>query len=249
MKLCQFAERHPYWFVAVMELVVVFVYLLAGTFAYFLNLSSLGLYGIAQVGLTIAAAVFLVAMGWWRVVGFRRPHDWSDLRYFIVPFVPLVFNLIPGVEVTSMSRLGVVFAITLMVGFVEEVFFRGLMLNALKARGFWRAAVTTALLFGLTHAINVLAGKSMVDAAAQIFYATAIGFAYAALVLKKGVIWPLVIAHFMINFASFMQRPGFSFPSGWNVAITLGIGIVFMAYGLFVMLRVPEVPRGEAALP
>ncbi len=240
MKLRQFAERHPYWFVAVMELVVVLVYLLAGTVAYFLHLSSLGLYGIAQVGLTVAAIALLVGMGWWRVVGFRRPHDWSDLRYFIIPLLPLVMNLIPGVEVTSLSHLGVALAITLMVGFVEEVFFRGLMLNALKARGLWRAAVITALLFGLTHAMNVLAGKSAVDAAAQIFYAAAIGFSYAALVLKKGVIWPLVITHFMINFAGFMQRPGFSFPPGWNVAITLGIGIVFTAYGVFVMVRVPE---------
>ncbi|MBN2406041.1 MAG: CPBP family intramembrane metalloprotease [Coriobacteriia bacterium] len=102
-------------------------------------------------------------------------------------------------------------------------------------------------LFGLTHAMNVLAGKSALAAVALIFYATAIGFAFAALVLKKGVIWPLVIAHFLIDFAGFMQRPGFSFPPGWNEAITLGIGIVFTAYGLFVMLRVSEAPCGEAA--
>jgi membrane protease YdiL (CAAX protease family) len=247
--LRQFAERHPYWFVAVMELIVVFVYLLAGTVAHFLRLSNLGLYGIAQVGLTIAAASILVAMGWWWVVGFRRPHDWSDLRYFIVPFLPLVINLIPGVEVTSLRHLGVVLAITLMVGFVEEVFFRGLMLNALKARGLWRAAVITALLFGLTHAMNVLAGKSVSDDIAQIFYATAIGFAFAALALKKDILWPLVIAHFLTDFANLIQRPGFTYPPGWTLAITLGIGIVFTAYGVFVMLRVSEAPRGEAALP
>ena len=244
----QFAERHPYWFVAVMEFVVVLVYLLAGTVAHFLHLSSLGLYGIAQVSLTIAAASLLAAMGWWRVVGFRRPAERGDLRYFVVPFLPLAINLIPGVEVTSLSHLGVVLAVTLMVGFVEEVFFRGLMLNALRARGAWRAAVITALLFGLTHAMNLLADKSALDAAAQIFYATSIGFSFAALVLKKGVIWPLVIAHFLIDFAGLMQRPGFSFPPGWNVAITLGISIVFTAYGLFVMMRVPETTHGEAAV-
>jgi membrane protease YdiL (CAAX protease family) len=249
LKLRQFAERHPYWFVALMELLVVFLYLVAGTVAHFAHASNLGLYGIAQVGLTIAAASLLAAMGWWRVVGFRRPVQWGDLRYFVLPFLPLAINLIPGVEVTSLGHLGVVLAITLMVGFVEEVFFRGLMLNALKARGSWRAAVITALLFGLTHAMNMLAGKSALDAAAQIFYATAIGFAFAALVLKKGIIWPLVIAHFLIDFANFMQRPGFSFSPGWNVAITLGIGIVFTAYGLFVMLRVPETPRRDAVLP
>ena len=38
----------------------------------------------------------------------------------------------------------------LMVGFVEEAIFRGLMLQALKARGLWQAAVVTALLFWLS---------------------------------------------------------------------------------------------------
>jgi uncharacterized protein len=244
LTLRQFAERHPYWFVAVMELLVVLLYLVAGTVAHFAHLSNLGLYGIAQVGLTIVAGSFLAAMGWWRVVGFRQPQDWSDLRYFIVPLLPLVINLIPGVELTSLRHLGVVLAITLMVGFVEEVFFRGLMLNALKARGLWRAAVITALLFGLTHALNVLAGKSLFDDIAQVFYATAIGFAFAALVLKKGILWPLVIAHFLTDFANLIQRPGFSYPPGWTVAITLGIGVIFTAYGVFVMLRVPETARG-----
>ena len=62
------------------------------------------------------------------------------------------------------------------------------MLNALKASGAWKAAIITSLLFGLTHALNVLTGKSVIEDAAQIFYAVAIGFAYAALVLKKGIL-------------------------------------------------------------
>lgn len=38
MKHSLFAERHPYRFVIILESVVIFVYLLAGTTAYFLNL-------------------------------------------------------------------------------------------------------------------------------------------------------------------------------------------------------------------
>ena len=224
-----------------------FVYLAAGTVAHFAHLSNLGLYGVAQVGLIIVVSVLLTAMGWWRAVGFRRPDDWADLRYFAVPLVPLVINLIPGVAVTTLRHLALVLAIALMVGFVEEAFFRGLMLNSLRAKGLWRAVIVTSLLFGLTHAMNMLAGRSAIDAASQIFYATAIGFAYAALVVKRGIIWPLVLAHSLIDFTNFIQRPGFAFSPGWALAITVGVGFVFTAYGLFVMLRVPQPPCGGTA--
>ena len=37
MKITRFAEHHPYWFVAILEIVVIVVYLTAGTIAHFLN--------------------------------------------------------------------------------------------------------------------------------------------------------------------------------------------------------------------
>lgn len=247
MKLRRFADHHPYWFVTILEIVVVFVYILAGTIAQLAQLSGLWLYGLAQVGLTLIAAVLLTAMGWWRKVGYRPAYARRDLIYFLVPFLPIAINLIPGVEVVSLSQLSAAFAVTLMVGFVEESFFRGLMLQPLKTHGLWRAAIVTSLLFGLTHGMNLLAEESAVDAAQQLFYATAIGFAFAALALKLGIVWPLVLAHFLIDFAGMMQRPGFTFSPGWSLTITLGTTLVFIVYGLFVMLRVAERPVDGAA--
>jgi hypothetical protein len=239
MNRTRFADRHPIWFVALMEAGVILVYLLAGTIAHVLQLPNLALYGLANLALTIIAALLLTIMGWWRAVGMRPPARKSDLYYFIVPFLPMFINLIPGLEVSSPLLLAEIFATTLMVGFVEEMFFRGLMLNALKSHGFWKAALITALLFGLTHAMNVLAGKSFVEDAAQVFYAVAIGFAFAALVLKKGIIWPLILAHFLIDFANFLQKPGFSYPPSVSLLIVLGIAIVFSGYGVFVLLQKP----------
>jgi membrane protease YdiL (CAAX protease family) len=240
-----FAERHPYWFVAILEIVVIVVYFIAGTIAHFLKLSNLGLYGLANLGLTVIVAVLLTGMGWWKAVGFRSPARRGDLVYFLVPFIPMFINFIPGVEVTSLRYLMEVFAITLMVGFAEEGIFRGLMLNALKLQGLWKAAIITALLFGLTHALNALTGKSLAENLAQICYALAIGFAFAALVLRTGILWPLVLAHFLIDFVNFLQKPGFTYPAPWNVLITVSIAVVFTAYGVFVMLpknRVKVVP-------
>ena len=246
MKTTRFAERHPYWFTAILEIVVIVVYLLAGTIAHFLNLSSLGLYGLANFGLTIIVAVLVTAMGWWKTIGFRSPDRRSDLLYFLVPFIPMFINFIPGVEVRSFRYLLEVFVLTLMVGFVEEGIFRGLMLNALKARGLWKAAIITALLFGLTHALNVLAGKSLAEQVAQIFYAVAIGFAFAALVLRTGILWPLVLAHWLIDFVNFIQRPGFMYPAPWDVLIVIGITVIFTVYGVFMMPKKKQVKETQA---
>jgi membrane protease YdiL (CAAX protease family) len=237
MKRNRFAEHHPYWFVAVLEIVVIVVYLAAGTIAHFLNLSNLGLYGLANLGLTIIVAVLLTLMGWWKAIGFRSPDRRGDLLYFLVPFIPMFTNFIPGLEVTSLRYLTEALAITLMVAFAEETIFRGLMLNALKPHGLWKAAIITALLFGITHALNVLAGRSVVEDVTQICYAVAIGFAYAALVLQKGILWPLVLAHWLINFSNYIQRPGFTYPAPWNVLIAVIITVVFTAYGVIVMLQ------------
>ena len=232
-----FAQRHPYWFVALLEVVTIAVYLLVGTVAYFTQLSNEWLYGSASLLLSIIAAVLLTRMGWWKIVGFRSPNQPRDLWYFVLPLLPAVINLIIGLEVSSLVRLAEFFVITLLIGFAEETIFRGLMLNTLKAHGVWRAAIITALLFGLSHALNGLAGKSMAETAAQIFYAVAFGFAFAALVLKKGILWPLVIVHFLIDFASFLQRPDFTLATEWNILLVVALAVIFTVYGVFVMLQ------------
>ncbi len=236
-----FAQRHPYWFVALLEVVTIAVYLLVGTVAYFTELSNNWIYGSASLILSLVAALILTKMGWWKAVGFRWPNRPRDLWYFALPLLPAVITLMVGVEVTSLVLLAEFFVITLLIGFAEEAIFRGLMLNALKAHGFWRAAIITALLFGLSHALNGLAGKSMAETGAQIFYAVAFGFAFAALVLKKGILWPLVIVHFLIDFVSFLQRPGFIIAPAWNVLLVVGLAVIFTAYGAFVMWQKPHV--------
>ncbi|MFN2220470.1 MAG: lysostaphin resistance A-like protein [Anaerolineae bacterium] len=246
MKRAPFARRHPYWFVIILEIVVILVYLLAGTAAHFLGLSNLGLYGLANLALTAVIVVVLTAMRWWWAIGYRAPDRSSDLLYYLAPFIPMFINLIPGVQIAGLGSFAEILAITFMVGFVEEGIFRGLMLYALKPSSPWKAAVITALLFGLTHALNVLAGKSVLENVLQIVYAVAIGFAYAALVLRKGILWPLVLAHFAIDLVSFIQRPGFTFSTFWTVTIAASLAVVFTVYGLFVMLQRSETGGGEA---
>lgn len=235
VRLTRFAELHPYGFVAILEAVVVLVYLLVGTIAYFLRLSNMVLYGLANLVLTLIVIALLTRLGWWKTVGFKPLHRRGDLFYFLILLVPMVLNFIPGVQIESIVYVTGVLVITLMVGFAEETIFRGLMLQALKPLGHWRAAIITALLFGLTHAMNAMTGKSALDSMMQIGYAAAIGFAYAALALKKDGLWLLILAHFLTDFVFFIQKPGFSLPPFWQSFLVISLTVVFTVYGIFVM--------------
>ncbi|HMR99068.1 MAG TPA: CPBP family intramembrane metalloprotease [Anaerolineales bacterium] len=235
MKLAQFIERRPYRFLAIMEAVVMIVYLLAGTCAYLLGLSNMTLYGLANVGLTLVVIVLLTKLKWWETVGFKPLQRRGDLLYFLIPLIPAILNLIPGMQIESFAQVSAVFAVTLAVAFAEETVFRGLMLQAIKPFGHWRAAIVTALLFGLTHAMNALTGKDLLESAMQIGYATAIGFAYAALALKKDALWLLILSHFLTDFIFFLQKPGFVMPPFWQSLIVITMTITFTAYGIFMM--------------
>jgi membrane protease YdiL (CAAX protease family) len=235
MKLAQFIERHPYRFVAIMEAVVVIAYLLTGTVAYFLGLSNMALYGLANLGLTLIVIVLLTRLRWWKTVGFASVTAARRPALFPPPSHPCDSQFNSRREDRKFCPSIAVFAVTLAVAFAEETIFRGLMLQAIKPLGYWRAAVITALLFGLTHAMNALTGKNMLESAMQIGYATAIGFAYAALALKKDALWLLILTHFLTDFAFFIQKPGFALSSFWQSFIVISLTITFTAYGIFIM--------------
>ena len=71
---------------------------------------------------------------------------------------------------------------------IEEILFRGVMLNKLRTYGDKIAIITTALLFGLFH-----------ENFSQFFYAVGLGVVFAYVTLKTGTIKYSIGLHIMIN--------------------------------------------------
>ncbi len=235
MKRPPFAERHPLGFVALLELAVIVVYLLVGTFAHFASLPDDGVDAVANIALSVLAAALLSALGWWRVVGFKRAARPRDLLWFLPLLLPVGLNLSVGTAFGGLLLTSELLVIALLIGFVEETIYRGLMLNALKVRGPWTAAIVTSVLFGLSHSLNLLSGKSGAEILVQVPYALAIGFGFAAVVLKTGLIWPLIGVHTLIDFSSFLGNA--ELPPVWSAVAGIGVTFVFGSYGLYLMLN------------
>lgn len=78
--------------------------------------------------------------------------------------------------------------------FVEELLFRGLILENLLPCGKTVAIFGSALLFGLMH-----------QNAEQLLYATGAGVVFGWIYVRTRSIWPCILAHFINNFQSVIQ--------------------------------------------
>ena len=250
-----FATKHPYRFTALLMAAIVLVYLAAGTAAALLKLpasNTSGVFLLANLALAILGAALLTGLRWWRVVGFRAPAEPRDLLLYWLPCALVLVNLASGVALgfaqLGVGRVAYFVAMTGLLGFVEEVFFRGLILRALAPHGLWRAALVSAVLFGVAHALNALSGANPFAIALQIGYALAIGFGFAAVTLRTGILWPLVLIHALIDFASFLVSDGASAgsPTTTDMAFTALTIVAFMGYGIVMMRAGKPLSRAGA---
>jgi CAAX protease family protein len=233
------SERHPYEFVALLALLVLAVNGGLG------SLSALLPYPV----LAICAIWLITKKRWWRVIGFTYPRGNARSLLLFVPvfLVPIWWPFIAPLtgyghlKITSAVALDG--ALMLLVGFVEEVYFRGLMLEPLRPKGVWQAAIITSVLFGVLHGLNGIYGASGIYTALQVGYAIGIGLTFAALVLVTRLIWPVVLAHALINFSATLNSAVSLTSTTVRAAdywLTAGLVLFGAAYAAFLLRRYPQ---------
>lgn len=111
---------------------------------------------------------------------------------------------------------------------IEEMMFRGVMLNKLRRYGDKVAIITTAILFGLFHA-NF----------SQFFYAVALGIVFAYVTLKTGTIKYSIILHIIVNMMGSVILPAV-IGDGSNIVAVGCVGLALLAIvivGLVLLIK------------
>ena len=107
---------------------------------------------------------------------------------------------------------------TLLVGFNEEIVFRGLMVVGLRGRhGEALVCLYSSLAFGLLHGANFFLGQGLSDTLVQVVYAFFMGVVLYIVRRATGTILACMALHALWDFSSLI-RPG-SLESG-NIALT-----------------------------
>ena len=175
---------------------------LRGTFG---DASPWPLLGLAV--LTAVIALFIAKNGLAKKYGLSAwPSDQKRYLWFIPMWILTTGNLWGGVH-ANYSGMGLVCGILSMalVGYLEEVIFRGFLFRAMLKDGNTKTAViVTAATFGIGHIVNLLTGQSSLETLVQIPFAIAWGFIFTFVAWKSGSLLPCIVSHSLIDiFANF----------------------------------------------
>lgn len=185
---------------------------LSNTFGYELDSDDLTtnyLVGIAvrMIG-SLLCLILMIKTGIWKRFSFRIHR--KDLLISWIFFIYIAVNIETGSLTKDQLLAAFLMVIScILVGFFEEFLFRGIILSFLLTkwgstqRQVYGSVVISSLLFGIFHLTNLLKQVPPITVFVQVFYATIIGIAFAALFLRSNynLLW-CVILHAIYDIAS-----------------------------------------------
>ncbi|MBS3997241.1 MAG: CPBP family intramembrane metalloprotease [Hydrogenophaga sp.] len=186
---------------------------IAGTGPEGIDLLDLVKHGIAP---SLAAAslfllVVVVLFRWGREVGLAQGPQRGTLRViwpwllFLALFALSAMNAgLPPASVTLFILVN-----TLLVGWSEEVMFRGVWLRGLfRSSGIWVAILGSSVLFGAMHVLNVFLTGDLRGALLQAGAAFLSGVFLAAVRLRTGSLWTGIVLHGLWDAGTFLVAAG-----------------------------------------
>lgn len=161
-----------------------------------------------------------------------RDHA-KDYLYFLPMLVLMTGNLWGGVGMaySGMAQVCAVLSM-LLVGFIEELIFRGFLFRALLERDPAPTAVTiSAVTFGIGHIVNLLAGQGGLESLVQVVFAVAWGFLFTMVFYKSGSLWVCILVHGLVDvFAKFAAADSGTVSDYVYVAATILISIAYCVW-------------------
>lgn len=129
------------------------------------------------------------------------PKDTKKYLFFIPMWILVTGNLWRGIGL-AYSGMAQVFAVLsmLLIGYVEEMLFRGFLFKALIPKdGIRIAVIISAVTFGMGHIVNLLAGQTNLETIVQVFFAIAWGFIFTMVFYKSKSLIPCILAHGLVD--------------------------------------------------
>ena len=195
------------------------------------------LVGLAAI--TIAIAAVCTGISLWKPLGVvARPKNLRLCLYFIPMWILATGNIWDGFHLQySGASMWYAAGSMVLIGFIEEMIFRGFLFRALlKKRGPVIAVIISAVTFGIGHIVNLLAGMATTENLLMIVFAIAWGFVFTMVYYRSGRLLSCIIAHAVVDVLSV-----FSMETAWGtwvyIAATIIIGV---AYSLW-LAKVPGI--------
>lgn len=208
---------------------------------------------VPMVGLSLIWALFVSwRSGWVGPIFAKQPVTALPKYLWLLPICWFALCLIRFVSSPwasfDLSYLAILAFAMLMVGFNEELLFRGILAYGTRGSTGWseaRAMLVSALGFGLFHLPNLLAGQALTPTLIQVTYAFFMGITlYVSMRLSRSILLPVAM-HALWDFTTFTSKsqPQSTTLSLASFVLLLTILILnFVAVGWSLGKKSPPVP-------
>ncbi len=167
------------------------------------------------------------------------PRNTKRYLFFIPMWILVTGNLWGGFG-KACDGTGQVFAVIsmLLIGYVEEVIFRGFLFKALIPKdGIRLAIIISSVTFGIGHIVNLFTGQADLETVIQVLFAVAWGFIFTLVFYKCQSLIPCIIAHGLVNVFSRFANESHSNMTAWiYMCATILTAVV---YGIY-LVRLPD---------
>ncbi len=201
---------------------------------------------VMTIGLALIAAgifVFVKKLGLEEKYGLTKWQGKAGDYLFFIPMLVLATGNLWGGFGVAYDGIFQVFAVIsmLLIGFIEEMIFRGFLFRALLKKDPTPVAITiSAVTFGIGHLVNLLAGQGGLESLIQVFFAIAWGYLFTFVFYKSGSLWVCIIVHGLVDVFS-----KFSAPERDSDYIYVAATIVVSAVYCFYLSRKPAVLKQD----
>ena len=201
------------------------------------------------LGLTAVAAVIAVVSSLiplWKRLGVAAIPQHVRLCLYFLPMILLATgNIWDGFQRHyAGADLCCAIGSMALVGFVEEMIFRGFLFRALlKKDGPKVAVIVSAVTFGIGHIVNLLAGMATAKNLMMVVFAIAWGFVFTMVYYKSGSLLLCILVHAVVDVLSMVAAE-----TAWGDWLYIGATVVIGgAYSLYLAKRVetPAIHRAD----
>lgn len=212
---------------------------------------------------SIVLILFTTFMGWNAEIFGRQPiyrSRWMWLAPGIV-LVPVVLRVL-GIDWggRALSVVLLVLATGALIGFSEELLYRGIAVKMLRSGGHreWSVAAISSAMFALSHSLNVFSGEPPQTVAYTVVYTLAFGALMYLSMRVIGFIAAAMILHGLTDPTTLLSTGGLpgavetsglsglsALTSGWTLFLLMPVGIIML---FFIRGKVGE-PKGTKAQP
>ncbi len=156
--------------------------------------------------------VFAKWSGWWKDLWHDKykikGHSWMNL-FAIIMAIGIVSNLASAKLGSSAGQMiSYIFIGTALVGYNEELLFRGIVLRGARGSGLseLRVMLVVALSFGVFHGANFFLGQEIGPTIQQVAFATLTGAIFYLIFRKSGLLIVPMLLHGLWDFSVFIRE-------------------------------------------